>query len=108
MNRIVPRILQPVVAHALEIFPVVVLTGARQTGKSTLAKDLAPLANRRYLTLDTAVNRALAMTDPRTFLANSDEQPLTVDEIQRAPDLLLTIKQAVDEDRSNDGSNRIR
>lgn len=101
MNKILPRILQPIVAHALEIFPVVVLTGARQTGKSTLAKDLEPLANRRYLTLDTAVNRALAIADPQAFLANSEGGPLTVDEIQRVPDLLLTIKQAVDEDRSN-------
>lgn len=68
MIRMLLRIVQPIVAHALETFPVIVLAGARQTGKSTLAKDLESPANRRYLTLDTAVNRALAITDPQAFL----------------------------------------
>ena len=98
---IVPRAMAPVVSRALEIFPVVVLTGARQTGKSTLAKDIEPLSNRRYVTLDVALNRSLAASEPQVLLAPSDAAPITVDEIQRAPDLLLSIKQAVDGHRVN-------
>ncbi len=45
-------------------FPVVVLTGARQTGKSTLVKALETAAARRYITLDTAVSRGLAAAEP--------------------------------------------
>jgi uncharacterized protein len=100
-NSILPRAMTAVVARALGIFPVVVLTGARQTGKSTLAKELQPLASRRYVTLDVARNRSLAAAEPEVLLAHSDPTPITVDEIQRAPDLLLSIKQAVDRQRIN-------
>jgi predicted AAA+ superfamily ATPase len=98
---ILPRAMTAVVSRALEIFPVVVLTGARQTGKSTLAKDLAPLSHRRYLTLDVALNRSLAASEPQVLLAPSDPTPITIDEVQRTPDLLLSIKQAVDTHRVN-------
>jgi predicted AAA+ superfamily ATPase len=91
----------PVVSRALEIFPVVVLTGARQTGKSTLARDIEPLSRRRYITLDMALNRGLAASEPQVLLGASNPEPITVDEIQRAPELLLAIKQAVDARRVN-------
>ncbi|HTX24718.1 MAG TPA: ATP-binding protein [Steroidobacteraceae bacterium] len=98
---ILPRLLEPVVERALRLFPVVVVTGARQTGKSTLVREFGTLAKRRYLTMDTAATRGLAAAEPDTFLRNAETGKLTIDEVQRAPELLLAIKERVDADRSN-------
>ncbi|MDR2215974.1 MAG: ATP-binding protein [Nevskiaceae bacterium] len=87
--------------QALALFPVVVLTGARQTGKSTLVRTDPALRERRYITLDTAINRELAAADPRTLLTGQNGEALTIDEVQRTPDLLLTIKELVDANRTN-------
>lgn len=95
-----PRALAAPVERALALFPVVVVTGARQTGKSTLAREAPALASRRYVTLDILLNRELAMAEPRTFLAKQTDR-LTVDEVQRVPELLLSIKELVDADRAN-------
>lgn len=75
------------------------VTGARQTGKSTLAREA--FAGRRYVTLDTALNREIAAAEPRSFLTGQSGDTLTVDEIQRVPELLLSIKELVDADRVN-------
>ncbi len=95
-----PRALSPRIAHALTLFPVVVVTGSRQTGKSTLARQAAEFSSRRYITLDTAVNRELAVREPRTFVSNLAGE-VTVDEVQRVPELLLSIKERVDAERTN-------
>lgn len=76
--------------------PVVLLTGARQVGKSTLAQTLVP--EDRYLTLDDATLLAGARADPAAFISRRD-RTLVIDEVQRAPDLLLAIKASVDRDR---------
>ena len=81
----------------MEIFPVVVLMGARQTGKSTLARKIAGADGRPYLTLDDLDVRAEAESDPVGLLGRADR--MVFDEVQRVPDLLLAIKRAVDEDR---------
>lgn len=94
-----PRHVTPGLIAALKDTPVVVLHGARQTGKSTLARHLASKAYpARYLTLDQAGVLAAAKTDPEGFLAEI-ESPIILDEIQRAPELLLAIKATVDRDR---------
>lgn len=74
--------------------PVVVVAGARQTGKSTLVRHLD--STRRYLTLDDLDVLDHARRDPDSLLARP---PLTLDEVQRAPELLLAIKRRVDEQR---------
>jgi predicted AAA+ superfamily ATPase len=89
------------VKQALELFPVVVLTGARQTGKSTLVRETKSLASRRYITLDTAINRGLASAEPHTLLNTAEAVPMTIDEVQRAPDMIMAIKESVDRDRVN-------
>ena len=105
-----PRALEPTLRARLATFPVVVITGARQTGKSTLARELGGEA-RIYLTLDDYSVLDQALNAPDALLArgassfgSSDDidavAPLTLDEIQRAPDLLLAIKRAVDTDRT--------
>lgn len=77
--------------------PVVVITGARQTGKSTLVSLLPELTDRPCLTLDDLDLRNQARRDPASLLARAES--LVIDEVQRAPDLLLAIKLAVDRDR---------
>ncbi len=93
---IVPRLLSRPIQDALEDTPAVLLTGARQTGKSTLAQQLVGRAG-TYRTLDDTVTLAAALEDPVGFL--DVRGPLVIDEIQRAPSLLVELKAAVDRDR---------
>ena len=93
-----PRHLFPLLVEALSDTPVVLLNGARQTGKSTLVQALAAAKGYRYLTLDDRVVLAAARNDPAGFIAGFDG-PLILDEVQRAPDLFLAIKAAVDAHR---------
>lgn len=96
---IVPRRARAAVLRALDDTRIVLLSGARQTGKSTLAADLArsdfPAA---VVTLDDEPIRAAAQADSAAFLA-SRPPPLVVDEVQRAPELLVAMKAAVNRDR---------
>jgi predicted AAA+ superfamily ATPase len=82
---------------ALADTPVVLLTGARQVGKSTLAQTLVP--EERYFTLDDATVLAAAQTDPAAFLGRHGDKTVVIDEVQRVPELLLAIKASVDRDR---------
>lgn len=84
--------------EALGDTPVVLLQGARQTGKTTLARRL-DAAGRTYRTLDDAAVRSAATADPQGFIAGLDG-PVILDEIQLAPDLLPAIKAGVDRDRT--------
>jgi hypothetical protein len=77
--------------------PVVILLGARQTGKTTLVRTHPTLANRPYLTLDDLEVRLQAEADPEALVARAPQ--LVLDEVQRAKDLLIAIKRAVDRDR---------
>lgn len=93
------RHLESELLDALSDSPVVFLNGARQTGKSTLVQRLA--AGRHpagYLTLDDVGVLAAAKGDPQGFLAGLSG-PVILDEVQRAPELFLPLKAAVDRDR---------
>jgi uncharacterized protein len=92
-----PRLLSAGLKRTLEAMPVVVVTGARQTGKSTLTHDLLG-ADRRWHTLDDLDTLELARVDPAALVGGAT--PTTIDEIQRDPRLLVAIKLAVDEDRT--------
>lgn len=98
---LLPRQLTAHIERSLTLFPVVVVTGARQTGKSTVARHAEAFAARRYVTLDTALNRELAMREPQTLMGGATTDELTIDEVQRAPELLLSIKELVDASRVN-------
>lgn len=91
--------------QALEVSPVVVLMGARQTGKSTLVQSEAFLTDgktvdgqgdRLYVSLDDLAARDRAQVAPEDFVRSAPR--MTIDEVQRQPDLILAIKQAVDRD----------
>lgn len=77
--------------------PAVVLTGMRQAGKSTLLCKDPRFKHRRYVTLDDFAQLQAARNDPESFLESAD--PLTIDEAQRCPELLVAVKREVDRDR---------
>jgi len=81
----------------LESFPVLVLTGARQVGKSTLIRGLLGTEKRDYRTLGRPDDLELARAEPDAFVFG--DAPKTIDEVQREPGLLLAVKRAVDERR---------
>lgn len=90
------RHLTPVLQEVLEDTPVLMLVGARQVGKSTLAAGLT--LPDRHFTLDDLSTLAAARSDPAGFIRALPDGAL-IDEIQRAPELLLPLKASVDRDR---------
>lgn len=92
-----PRWLAPLIARAVERHPVVVLTGARQVGKSTLLRHARPVAAWPYRTLDDFDVLARAERDPESLWSGTDR--VVLDEVQRVPRLLHAVKRAVDGDR---------
>jgi len=97
----IKRSLEPVLKKAVSEFPAVVLTGPRQSGKTTLLQHL--FGKRcRYVSLESPDVRASAMEDPRTFL-ETYPPPVIFDEVQYAPDLLPYIKEKIDADRHKSG-----
>lgn len=93
-----PRTLSTTVRRALETFPAVVLTGARQTGKTTLLRAVLG-ASHRYVSLENPDVRSRALADPVGFLGENPP-PVVLDEIQHAPSLFPYVKTAIDEDRA--------
>lgn len=92
-----PRLVGHALAERLRVMPAVVITGARQTGKSTLADALVP-GRRRYLSLDDLDVRDASRRDPEALVGG--QGPVTLDEVQREPSLLSAIKRAIDRDRT--------
>jgi uncharacterized protein len=89
------RFLERRAKEALTDTPVVLIVGPRRAGKTTLVKKIGE-AGRTYITLDDRTVLEAAQSDPAGFIRGLDRA--TIDEIQRAPDLLLAIKKTVDED----------
>lgn len=86
------------VAAALEEMPVVAVTGMRQTGKSTFLLKQPELAGRRYVTFDDFAQLAAAKEAPERFI--DTDEPLTIDEAQKCPEILSAIKRQVDRKRT--------
>ena len=94
----IARQIRPFVLEMLAESRAVAIVGARQVGKSTLLQDLTTSDYPAQLvTLDDAADRAAAVEDPTGFVA-SLKTPAAIDEVQRAPDLLLAIKARLDRD----------
>ena len=90
-----PRFVERRAEEALGDTPVVLIVGPRRAGKTTLARKMAE-EGRTYITLDDRTVLDAALSDPNGFIRGLDRA--IIDEIQRAPDLLLAIKRSVDED----------
>lgn len=97
MNDFLPRAAAAELEVLLGAMPVVVVTGARQTGKSTMVQESPALRNHLLLDLDDVVLRTDAERDPAAFIRRADR--VAIDEVQRVPALLTEIKRAVDAER---------
>ena len=93
------RLIRDRVENALADTRVVVLQGARQVGKSTLAEQIAARRRSMVVTLDDPIVRSFATDDPTGFVAQYPEGMLVIDEVQRAPELIMALKAAVDRDQ---------
>lgn len=91
-----PRLLQTRIIEAMADTPVVLVTGPRQAGKTTLVRQFAE-QGMQYLTLDDELTLLAAREDPAGLMRNLKRA--VIDEIQRAPQLLLALKKTVDDDR---------
>lgn len=93
----IERHLEKAVEKADRIFPALLLTGARQVGKTTFLRRLAG-RDRKYVTFDDVGLRTLAKEDPKGFL-DRFTPPVLLDEVQYVPELLSYIKVVIDERR---------
>ena len=91
----IPRQLGIRIKQAAAKYPVITLTGPRQSGKTTLIRALFP--DNQYISLEEPELRQLAGEDPRGFLAQFKEKNVILDEVQRTPDLFSYIQTRVDE-----------
>ncbi|MDA1169136.1 MAG: ATP-binding protein [bacterium] len=96
MNTYIPRSIEADVRASAQKMPIIVMTGPRQSGKTTLAKRIFP--EYMYANLEFPDVRLFAEQDPRGFLTQS--KTMIIDEIQRLPDLFSYIQGFVDEDPS--------
>lgn len=87
----IPRSLEKVVRMVTAEYPVVLVTGPRQVGKTTMLQKLMEGTNRGYVSLDDLNERHLAKTDPELFL-QLHKPPILIDEVQYAPELFTYIK----------------
>lgn len=92
-----PRHLRHIFKKAITNFPVVLITGPRQSSKTTFVRNELPEV--ACETFNDPLNRDFARQDPNGFLNRSGDQPLILDEIQYAPEILSYIKMRIDKDR---------
>jgi len=93
---LIPRTIEPVLQGLTGQYPVITMTGPRQSGKTTLCR--AAFAHKPYANLESPDTREFALDDPRGFLAQYPDGAV-LDEIQRAPDLVSYIQTMIDEDQ---------
>ena len=98
MTKYIEREISKTANNALKIMPVVVITGMRQVGKSTLLRLDKNFKHRRYISLDDFTILEAAKRNPEALL--DGDEALTIDEAQKCPELLVTIKKIVDKRRS--------
>ncbi len=94
MKAFLPRHVSGEITAHLRVFPVVAITGARQTGKSTVSQRSGGDDRRRHFTLDDSATLEQALANPQAFVSGSE--PMSIDEVQRVPQLMIAIKHEVD------------
>ena len=98
----VPRALSPTLSKALADFPAVLVTGPRQSGKTTLLREEFG-SGAAYVSFDDPLERGFAAEDPNGFLDRFQQERVILDEIQYAPELLPYLKLRIDRDRRRNG-----
>ena len=98
MSAFIQREISGLLSEALESMPVVVLSGMRQTGKSTLLKNQPELKGYAYFTFDDYATLEAARRNPEQFIEHSSR--MIIDEVQKLPQILSAIKQSVDKKRT--------
>lgn len=98
-NPLIHRNIASLVTETLQHSPVTVISGARQVGKSTLMQQLVAKSDCQIVNLDSAGTLAAAQADPDEFAKQYPDGLLAIDELQRAPQLLTSIKLSVDQNR---------
>ena len=95
MTRYLKRAVETLILELSGEYPVILLAGPRQTGKTRMLQFLASGTSRGYVSLDDLTERSLAKRDPAMFL-QMHPAPVLIDEVQYAPELFSQIKLAVD------------
>lgn len=98
MTKYYPRDISKTIVESLENMPVVVITGLRQTGKTTLLQSQPDLGDREYISFDDFSQLEAAKRDPDGFIDRG--RPITIDEAQKCPEIFGAIKRAVDQERT--------
>lgn len=92
----IKRLITPQIDRLKKVFPVIVVTGPRQSGKTTLIKEIFP--NYHYFNLENPETLSIVENDPAGFI-NANTQKIIIDEVQRVPQLLSYIQAVVDEQK---------
>ena len=101
-----PRLLERQLGRDLADYPVVAVMGARQVGKTTLARKVGRERGLAYVTLDDRDTRQRAIDDPEGLLESIASAGAVIDEIQRVPELLLAMKRVIDLEQGGRGLGR--
>lgn len=99
----IKRNLEKIVSQVTKEYPVLLVTGPRQVGKTTMLQKLMEGTDRSYVSLDDLNERSIAKTDPELFL-QLHKPPVLIDEVQYAPELFTYIKMNVDKNMSREHS----
>ncbi len=98
----IKRHITSIIKDSLEQFPAVLIHGARQVGKSTIAEQLVSEGTlEQYVLFDDLVHLEAALHDPQGFLSQYEAISVALDELQRVPDLLLVLKRSIDANRKS-------
>ncbi len=97
----IQRNIKPYILELLDSFKIVTIAGPRQSGKTTLSKEIAKELGLKYYTMDDETILKAAKEDPITFARQLAKSPAVIDEIQMAIDLVKALKMVVDEENRN-------
>lgn len=97
----VKRNIKPYILELLESFKIVTIAGPRQSGKTTLSKEIAKELGFKYYTMDDETILKAAQDDPLTFAKQLSKTPSVIDEVQMAIELVKALKMVVDEENKN-------
>lgn len=98
---LISRNIKPYVLELMRSFKIVTIAGPRQSGKTTLSKDIAKELGLKYYTMDDETILKAAQDDPITFAKQLGNVPCVIDEVQMAPELVKALKMVVDEENKN-------